>query len=65
MLRYQRAQSLIFSPLFRSLGQIEYIFSDKTGTLTMNEMNFKKCSVNGVTYGEVRRLSPGFFLRGR
>lgn len=20
----------------------------------MNEMNFKKCSVNGVTYGEVR-----------
>jgi hypothetical protein len=31
----------------------------------MNEMNFKKCSVNGVTYGEVRRLSPGSFLHGR
>ncbi|KKK13156.1 hypothetical protein AOCH_003583 [Aspergillus ochraceoroseus] len=34
------------------VGQIEYIFSDKTGTLTQNMMDFKKCTVNGVSYGE-------------
>ncbi|KAF9584354.1 hypothetical protein BGW38_006772 [Lunasporangiospora selenospora] len=33
------------------LGQIEYVFSDKTGTLTRNIMEFKKCSINGKVYG--------------
>lgn len=34
------------------LGQIEYIFSDKTGTLTQNVMEYKKCTINGQPYGE-------------
>ena len=44
------------SNLNEELGQIEYMFSDKTGTLTSNQMIFKKLSVNGTIYGN-------FFLK--
>ena len=32
------------------MGQVEFIFSDKTGTLTCNVMEFKQCSINGRIY---------------
>ena len=32
------------------LGQIDYLFSDKTGTLTENEMIFKQLSINNRIY---------------
>jgi magnesium-transporting ATPase (P-type) len=28
------------------------VFSDKTGTLTRNKMEFKKCSIAGIRYGD-------------
>ncbi|KAJ7950129.1 Phospholipid-transporting ATPase [Quillaja saponaria] len=40
------------------LGQIRYVFSDKTGTLTENKMEFRRASVYGKNYGS-SVLIPG------
>ncbi|KAF5302279.1 hypothetical protein FQA39_LY10318 [Lamprigera yunnana] len=38
------------SNLNEELGQVKYIFSDKTGTLTRNIMEFKKCAIGNTVY---------------
>ena len=47
------------STIYTDLGQIQYVFSDKTGTLTQNVMRFKRCSVDGMVFGRpVRKANP-------
>jgi len=40
------------SNLNEDLGKVQYIFSDKTGTLTSNDMQLRLVNIKGVTYGK-------------
>jgi magnesium-transporting ATPase (P-type) len=48
------------STIVTDLGRVQYIFSDKTGTLTQNVMRFKRCSVDGMAFGApIQKAAPG------
>lgn len=40
------------SNLNEDLGKIDYIFSDKTGTLTSNEMRLRMIAIKGSVFGD-------------
>lgn len=47
-----RTAKVSSTSIIEELGQIDYIFSDKTGTLTRNVMEFKLLHVGGHLYGD-------------
>lgn len=53
-------------PSVETLGAVDVVCSDKTGTLTRNQMTVKECYVNGTTVPAENLLSadPDLFLKG-
>ncbi|KAJ8015699.1 hypothetical protein DPEC_G00028830 [Dallia pectoralis] len=49
-LNEELGQALLFSHSSDHLAAVEYVFTDKTGTLTQNNMEFIECCIDGFQY---------------
>lgn len=56
--KFGEKTKILSMKLHEDLGNIKYIFTDKTGTLTKNEMEFKACSIFTKLYAEKPILDP-------
>lgn len=54
----QKGPTVRSASLNEELGQIEYVFTDKTGTLTTNRMEFKIALIGRKYYGDIGLIAP-------
>ncbi|KAJ8934426.1 hypothetical protein NQ318_000643 [Aromia moschata] len=51
------------SNLNEELGQVKYVFSDKTGTLTRNVMEFKRCAIGHDIYSISENIDESLLVQ--